>query len=117
MASVVLGKHPADPKTAENLLKILKTDQTNLKRDIETLCKIPENRGERDESMAKDPVVRRFDELIDVYGDVFKHIIREEAGDGIMSAIDCKVDIEKVHQNGEDRIILKVDGKFLAYKH
>jgi len=83
---------------------------------IETLGQIPLNRGETDK---RDPVTRRFEELIDVYGESLKAIIREEAGDGIMSAINCTLHINKVLVKKVDleeaRIVITIDGKFLPY--
>ena len=114
----MLGQHPADPATAQSLLKFFLDMPENSQGEyVEILCRPPENRGQRDKTLTKDPVIRRFDELLDVYGDVFKTIIREEAGDGIMSAIDCTVNFETVKKGDEIRIILNVDGKFLKYKH
>jgi cyanate lyase len=63
-----------------------------------------------------DPLIYRFYEIIQVYGLPMKEIIHEKFGDGIMSAIDFTLDIEKVEDPKGDRVKVTLDGKFLAYK-
>lgn len=63
-----------------------------------------------------DPLIYRFYEIIQVYGFPMKEIIHEKFGDGIMSAIDFTLDIEKVEDPKGDRVKVTLDGKFLAYK-
>ena len=63
-----------------------------------------------------DPLIYRFYELISVYGTTFKALINEEFGDGIMSAIDFSMDVEKEENPKGDRVILTLNGKFLPYK-
>ncbi|KAI0833678.1 Cyanase [Trametes gibbosa] len=63
----------------------------------------------------QDPVLYRLFEGVMVYGTPIKALIHEKFGDGIMSMIDCKVNVErKAHPKG-DRIVLSFDGKFLPY--
>ena len=63
-----------------------------------------------------DPLIYRFYEIIQVYGFPMKEIIHEKFGDGIMSAIDFTLDIEKVEDPKGDRVKVILDGKFLSYK-
>ncbi len=63
-----------------------------------------------------DPLIYRFYEIIQVYGLPMKEIIHEKFGDGIMSAIDFTLDIEKVEDPKGDRVKVILDGKFLSYK-
>lgn len=63
-----------------------------------------------------DPCVYRFYEIMGVYGDTMKALIQEKAGDGIMSAIDFELYVDKVPDPKGDRIEVKMSGKFLAYK-
>ena len=63
-----------------------------------------------------DPVIYRFYEIMQVYGMPIKEIIQEKFGDGIMSAIDFTLDIEKEEDPKGDRVKLIMNGKFLAYK-
>jgi cyanate lyase len=63
-----------------------------------------------------DPVVYRFYEMIGVYGDTIKEIIHEKFGDGIMSAIDFSMEIDKEENPAGDRVLINMSGKFLPYK-
>jgi len=62
-----------------------------------------------------DPVLYRLYEGVMVYGNAIKAIIHEKFGDGIMSMIDCKVNIERKPDPKGDRVVLTFDGKFLPY--
>jgi cyanate lyase len=63
-----------------------------------------------------DPLIYRFYEIVQVYGYPIKEIIHEKFGDGIMSAIDFTLDIEKVEDPQGDRVKVIMNGKFLRYK-
>jgi cyanate lyase len=63
-----------------------------------------------------DPLIYRFYEIMQVYGMPMKAIIHEKFGDGIMSAIDFTLEIEKVEDPKGDRVKVTMDGKFLPYK-
>ncbi|NJP11133.1 MAG: cyanase [Leptolyngbyaceae cyanobacterium RU_5_1] len=63
-----------------------------------------------------DPLVYRFYEIMQVYGMPIKDVIQEKFGDGIMSAIDFTLDIEKVEDPKGDRVKVIMNGKFLPYK-
>jgi cyanate lyase len=63
-----------------------------------------------------DPLIYRFYEIMQVYGMPMKAVIHEKFGDGIMSAIDFTLDIEKVADPKGDRVKVTMDGKFLPYK-
>ncbi|MDX2099406.1 MAG: cyanase [Leptolyngbyaceae cyanobacterium bins.59] len=63
-----------------------------------------------------DPLIYRFYEIMQVYGMPMKEIIHEKFGDGIMSAIDFTLDIEKVEDPKGDRVKVTMNGKFLPYK-
>jgi cyanate lyase len=63
-----------------------------------------------------DPLIYRFYELISVYGTTFKELIHEEFGDGIMSAIDFKMDLQRESDPKGDRVQIVMSGKFLPYK-
>ncbi|KAJ7091719.1 cyanate lyase C-terminal domain-containing protein, partial [Mycena crocata] len=62
-----------------------------------------------------DPVIYRLYEGVLVYGHAIKAIIHEKFGDGIMSMIDCKINIERKADPKGDRVLLTFDGKFLPY--
>ena len=64
-----------------------------------------------------DPLIYRFYELLMVYGTTWKELIQEEFGDGIMSAIDFDMTLERQPDNKGDRVKLTLSGKFLPYKY
>lgn len=64
----------------------------------------------------QDPLIYRLYEVVGVYGDTLKEVIQEKFGDGIMSAIDFTMDVEKEENPKGDRVILTMNGKFLPYK-
>jgi cyanate lyase len=63
-----------------------------------------------------DPLIYRFYEIMQVYGMAIKEVIHEKFGDGIMSAIDFTLDIEKEEDPKGDRVKMVMSGKFLPYK-
>ena len=63
-----------------------------------------------------DPLIYRFYELVMVYGTTWKELIQEEFGDGIMSAIDFDMAIERQPDPKGDRVRVTMSGKFLPYK-
>ena len=69
-----------------------------------------------DKAVPTDPLVYRFYEMINVYGDTIKALIHEKFGDGIMSAIDFTMDISKEENPKGDRVVITLNGKFLPYK-
>lgn len=64
-----------------------------------------------------DPLIYRFYELVSVYGTTFKELIQEEFGDGIMSAIDFEMEMERLPNPKGDRVKITMSGKFLPYKY
>ena len=63
-----------------------------------------------------DPLIYRWYEIVNVYGSTIKELIHEEFGDGIMSAIDFKMDISREADPKGDRVNVVLSGKFLPYK-
>ena len=63
-----------------------------------------------------DPLIYRFYELVQVYGTTWKALIQEEFGDGIMSAIDFNMQMEREPNPNGDRVKITMSGKFLPYK-
>jgi len=64
-----------------------------------------------------DPLLYRFYELVMVNGPAWKALIEEEFGDGIMSAIDFDVEMERLPNPKGDRVKITMSGKFLPYKY
>lgn len=63
-----------------------------------------------------DPLIYRFHEITQVYGTTIKAVIHEMFGDGIMSAIDFEMDIQRKEDPKGDRVVITMNGKFLPYK-
>jgi len=70
---------------------------------------------EWDKSVPQDPLVYRLYEVVGVYGETLKEVIQEKFGDGIMSAIDFSMEVDKEENPKGDRVILTLNGKFLPY--
>jgi cyanate lyase len=83
--------------------------------EVETL-QAPPYRGSLPPGPCTDPLIYRFHELVLVYGTTWKELIHEEFGDGIMSAIDFDMTIEREPDPKGDRVKLTLSGKFLPYK-
>lgn len=110
LTSVCLGMNSLTKEASKKLCKVLK-----LGKDIEkVLQEYPYKSWEK--TIPTDPVVYRFYEAIGVYGDTIKEIIGEKFGDGIMSAIDFSMDIDKEKNPAGDRVVITMNGKFLPYK-
>jgi cyanate lyase len=73
-------------------------------------------KGSLPESVPSDPLIYRLYELVNVYGTTIKELIHEEFGDGIMSAIDFKMDMTREADPKGDRVRIVMSGKFLPYK-
>src|SRR5271165_2065077 len=73
-------------------------------------------KGSLPTSVPTDPLIYRFYELVNVYGTTLKELIHEEFGDGIMSAIDFKMDLQREPDPAGDRVNIVMSGKFLPYK-
>ncbi len=69
-----------------------------------------------DQAVPTDPLVYRLYEIVGVYGDTLKEVIQEKFGDGIMSAIDFSMEVDKIEDPKGDRVLLTLNGKFLPYK-
>jgi cyanate lyase len=83
--------------------------------DRKWLTVVP-SKGSLPTAIPTDPLIYRFYELVAVYGSTFKELIHEEFGDGIMSAIDFKMDLAREADPKGDRVQIKMSGKFLPYK-
>jgi len=82
---------------------------------VEQLQVVP-YKGSLPTAVPTDPLIYRFYELINVYGTTFKALIHEEFGDGIMSAIDFNMDLQREADPKGDRVKIVMSGKFLPYK-
>jgi cyanate lyase len=81
-----------------------------------TQLQIVPYKGSLPTAVPTDPLIYRFYELVSVYGTSIKALIHEEFGDGIMSAIDFTMDIQREPDPKGDRVQIQMSGKFLPYK-
>jgi cyanate lyase len=106
-----LGQMSMPPETAQKLVSLLGLSPA----EAEVLVAIP-YRGSLPTAVPTDPLIYRFYELISVYGTTWKELIHEEFGDGIMSAIDFDMTLERQPDPKGDRVRMVLSGKFLPYK-
>lgn len=71
---------------------------------------------EWEQAVPTDPLIYRIYEVVGVYGETLKEVIQEKFGDGIMSAIDFSMEVDKIEDPKGDRVLLTLNGKFLPYK-
>ncbi|MBV8950261.1 MAG: cyanase [Actinobacteria bacterium] len=111
IAAAALGQHPFSREEAERLgaMFALPTEAVRALEEIPT-------RGGLDAAVPVDPTIYRLYEVIQVYGTALKALIHEEFGDGIMSAVNFRADVERVRDPAGDRVRITFDGKFLPYQ-
>jgi len=108
--AALLGQHPLSAEQAEKVCALLDLDAS-----VAESLQLQPARG-IDPALQSDPTIYRFHEALNVYGPALKELIHEEFGDGIMSAINFKVDIQRRPDPDGDRVVVTFDGKFLDYR-
>jgi cyanate lyase len=108
--AALLGQHAVPLAEAELVGELLHLDA-----GVVEALQVPPYRGTGRQEVPTDPTLYRFYEALDVYGPALKELIHEEFGDGIMSAINFKVDVQRRADPGGDRVVITLDGKFLDY--
>lgn len=88
----------------------------NLNENEIKWLKVVPYKGSLPTAVPSDPLIYRLYEVISVYGLTIKELIHEEFGDGIMSAIDFSMDIQRENNPAGDRVNILLSGKFLPYK-
>ena len=109
--AALLGQMTLTRKQAETVGKLFGLD----KEAIALLQEVP-YKGSLPTTIPTDPLIYRFYELVNVYGTTLKALIHEEFGDGIMSAIDFNMDLQREPDPKGDRVRIVMSGKFLPYK-
>ena len=108
--SACLGMNHMEKEQADAVVGLLGLDPK-----VSTLLQMfPHKSWER--TIPTDPVIYRWYEIVGVYGETIKELIHENFGDGIMSAIDFTMDIDKQEDPKGDRVVVTLNGKFLPYK-
>ncbi len=113
VVSACLGQNALPAEAAAKVAGFL--DLGNRTKDVEIALQLPPKKGQEAETVSKDPLIYRFHEIIYVYGDTIKELIHEEFGDGIMSAIDFDLKIDREENPKGDRVKVSMTGKFLKY--
>lgn len=111
VTSACLGQNTLPADAADKVATYL-----GLEPGIAVLLQAPPHKAQDAELVSKDPLIYRFFEIAYVYGDTIKAIIHEKFGDGIMSAIDFDMYIDKIEDPKGDRVKVTMTGKFLPYK-
>ena len=111
VTAACLGQMTLNAEQAGVVAEIFGLDEN----DRKWLMTVP-YKGSLPTSVPTDPLIYRFYELVSVYGTTFKQLIHEEFGDGIMSAIDFKMDLQREPDPKGDRVSITMSGKFLPYK-
>jgi len=111
VAALFYGQARATEEEAVKLLNLLDLDE-----DLAEILVAFPLKGSLDETVPTDPLIYRFFEIMQVYGLPMKEVIQEEFGDGIMSAIDFTLHIDRVADPKGDRVKVTYEGKFLPYK-
>jgi cyanate lyase len=106
-----LGQMTFDGEQAKVVGEIFGLPQEAVK-----LLQVVPYKGSLPTAVPTDPLIYRWYEIVNVYGTTIKELIHEEFGDGIMSAIDFKMDIVREPDPKGDRVHVTMSGKFLPYK-
>ncbi|WNW09787.1 cyanase [Pseudomonas sp. DTU_2021_1001937_2_SI_NGA_ILE_001] len=112
VTAALLGQHPLPASAAQVV-----GEKLNLDADSIALLQSIPIRGSFENSLPTDPTIYRFYEMMQVYGTTLKALVHEKFGDGIISAINFKLDIKKVDDpEGGSRAVITLDGKYLPTK-
>ena len=111
VASLFYGQSTASDEESDQLLTTL-----GLGKELKEILTTPPVKGSLDPVIPTDPLIYRFYEIMQVYGMPMKDVIQEKFGDGIMSAIDFTINVDKVEDPKGDRVKVSMCGKFLPYK-
>jgi len=111
VTAACLGQMTLDVKQAKIIGKIF-----GLTAEEQKWLQVVPYKGSLPTAVPTDPLIYRWYEIVSVYGTTIKELIHEEFGDGIMSAIDFSMDIERQADPKGDRVNVVLSGKFLPYK-
>ena len=111
VTAACLGQMAFNKQQAEKIGQIF-----DLNDEAVAWLQIVPYKGSLPTSVPTDPLIYRWYEVVNVYGSTIKELIHEEFGDGIMSAIDFSMDIQREANPNGDRVNVVLSGKFLPYK-
>ncbi|MEV7562201.1 cyanase [Streptomyces sp. NPDC089795] len=109
VTAALLGQHALPEAAAKAVADLLELDE-----DAVRLLQTVPTRGSIPGGIPTDPTIYRFHEILQVYGTTLKALVHEQFGDGIISAINFKLDVRKVADpEGGERAVITLDGKYL----
>nr|WP_199040632.1 cyanase [Dyella sp. ASV24] len=112
VTAALLGQHALPAEAAKAVGTKLGLDE-----DAIALLQTIPLRGSIPDRVPTDPTIYRFYEMLQVYGTTLKALVHEKFGDGIISAINFKLDIQKIDDpEGGSRAVITLDGKYLPTK-
>ena len=111
VTSALMGQATMSAEEAQKTVAVL-----GLGPDVAAALQEIPTKGSVGQTVPVDPLIYRFYEITQVYGTTIKAIIHEMFGDGILSAIDFEMDIQKKEDPKGDRVVITMNGKFLPYK-
>jgi cyanate lyase len=109
--SALLGQQAMGPSEAAAVGQLLELTVEEI-----ALLQLPPSKGSLGGGVPTDPLIYRFHEIVEVYGTTLKELIHEKFGDGIMSAIDFEMEVDRLSDPKGDRVKVTMHGKFLAYR-
>ena len=115
LASLLHGQATASAEEAAILLEALAIPAEERPALTTALTTYPV-KGALDPVIPTDPLLYRFHEILQVYGLPLKDVIQEQFGDGIMSAIDFTLTVNREQDPKGDRVVVTMNGKFLPYR-
>jgi cyanate lyase len=110
-ASAIMGQAQMDAGEADALVALL-----GLGPDVATALQTHPLKGSLDGPVPVDPLLYRFHEITQIYGTTIKAVIHEKFGEGIMSAIDFEMSVDRIEDPKGDRVRVTYNGKFLPYR-
>jgi len=106
-----MGQAQMDASEAGGLCDVLGLDP-----EVGRVLQSHPMRGSLESTVPVDPLIYRFHEITQVYGTTIKAVINEKFGEGIMSAIDFELTIDKKEDPKGDRVVVTMNGKFLPFR-
>jgi cyanate lyase len=112
VTAALLGQHPLPADAAKVV-----ADKLDLDEDAVRLLQTIPLRGSIPGGVPTDPTIYRFYEMVQIYGSTLKALVHEKLGDGIISAINFKLDIQAIDDpEGGKRAVITLNGKYLPTK-
>jgi cyanate lyase len=110
-AAAIMGQAQMDAAEAGGLCDLLRLDA-----EVAQALQAHPMRGSLDPAIPVDPLIYRFYEIMQVYGTTMKAVINEKFGEGIMSAIDFELSIDRQEDPKGDRVVVTMNGKYLPFR-